>query len=110
VVDAMLVLGKFPRRITVLANAPLFRHPLIGPFLRTIGAVPVIAARRPATTRGRTTRCSPPSSPPCVRGAIPHLSRGRTQPRPTLLPCAGSRAHPARRGDGRTRHGACCCQ
>ena len=41
VVDAMLVLGKCPRQVTVLANAPLFRHPLIGPFLRTIGAVPV---------------------------------------------------------------------
>jgi len=40
-VDPMLIMGTFPRRITVLAKAPLFRHPLIGPFLRTVGALPV---------------------------------------------------------------------
>src|SRR5262247_4176503 len=40
-VDPMLIIGTFPRRITVLANAPLFRHPLIGPFLKAVGALPV---------------------------------------------------------------------
>src|SRR5437899_10918743 len=40
-VDAMLIIATVPRAITVLANAPLFRHPLIGPPLRLIGAVPV---------------------------------------------------------------------
>lgn len=30
IVDAMLILGTFPRRIIPLAKAPLFRHPMIG--------------------------------------------------------------------------------
>ena len=41
VVDAMLIIATVPRTVTVLANAPLFRHPLIGPPLRMMGAVPV---------------------------------------------------------------------
>src|SRR2546430_13974837 len=40
-VDPMLIMGTFPRRITAVAKAPLFRHPLIGPFLRAVGALPV---------------------------------------------------------------------
>jgi len=40
-VDAMLIVASVPRRITPLAKAPLFRHPLIGPFLRLVGAVRV---------------------------------------------------------------------
>jgi 1-acyl-sn-glycerol-3-phosphate acyltransferase len=40
-VDAMLIMATIPRPITVLAKAPLFRHPLIGPPLWMIGAVPV---------------------------------------------------------------------
>src|SRR2546427_12972865 len=41
VVDAMLIIATVPRAVTVLANAPLFRHPLVGPPLRMLGAVPV---------------------------------------------------------------------
>ncbi|MBI2468118.1 MAG: 1-acyl-sn-glycerol-3-phosphate acyltransferase, partial [Candidatus Rokubacteria bacterium] len=41
IVDAMLLLSVIPRRLRTLANAPLFRHPLIGPFLRLVGALPV---------------------------------------------------------------------
>src|SRR5437763_2111677 len=41
VVDAMLLVARLPRRIRTLANAPLFGHPLIGPFLRLLGALPV---------------------------------------------------------------------
>src|SRR5947199_4584591 len=41
VVDAMLVIAIVPRAVSVLANAPLFRHPLIGPLLHMLGAVPV---------------------------------------------------------------------
>ena len=40
-VDAMLIIATVPRAVTVLAKAPLFRHPLIGPPLRLLGAVPV---------------------------------------------------------------------
>jgi len=40
-VDPMLLLGLIPRRLVPVAKAPLFRHPLIGPFLRLLGALPV---------------------------------------------------------------------
>ena len=40
-VDPMLILAAVSRRLTPLAKAPLFRHPLIGPFLALVGAVPV---------------------------------------------------------------------
>src|SRR5438552_16979045 len=41
IVDAMLLLTAIPRPVRTLAKAPLFRHPLIGPFLRRIAALPV---------------------------------------------------------------------
>ena len=87
VVDAMLVLGKCPRRVTVLANAPLFRHPLIGPFLRTIGAVPV-HRRAEAGDDPRKNDAMFATVITALRagGAILIFPEGRTQPRPTLLP------------------------
>src|SRR5262249_62107826 len=48
-VDPMLIMGACPRRLTALAKAPLFRHPLIGPLLLAVGALPV--DRRPAARR-----------------------------------------------------------
>src|SRR5262245_9787170 len=41
VVDAMLLIDVLPRRLHALANAPLFKHPLVGPLLRLLGALPV---------------------------------------------------------------------
>ena len=52
IVDAMLLLVAIPRPMRTLANAPLFRHPLIGPFLRLIGALPV----HPGQVRGERRR------------------------------------------------------
>jgi 1-acyl-sn-glycerol-3-phosphate acyltransferase len=40
-VDPMLLLTSLPRPLVPLAKAPLFRHPLIGPFLLLAGALPV---------------------------------------------------------------------
>src|ERR1041385_5858598 len=40
-VDAMILLAVVPRRLRTLAKAQLFDHPLIGPFLRLLGALPV---------------------------------------------------------------------
>jgi 1-acyl-sn-glycerol-3-phosphate acyltransferase len=86
VVDAMLLVAVVPRRLATLANAPLFRHPLIGPFLCLLGALPVHrrqeagddparnAALFAATTR--TLRAG---------GAILIFPEGRTQPEPVLL-------------------------
>src|SRR5262245_64531931 len=40
-VDPMLLLALIPRRLVAVAKAPLFRHLIIGPFLRLLGALPV---------------------------------------------------------------------
>src|SRR4030095_12409946 len=40
-VDPMLLLALLPRRMVAVAKAPLFRHPIIGPFLLLLGALPV---------------------------------------------------------------------
>jgi glycerol-3-phosphate O-acyltransferase/dihydroxyacetone phosphate acyltransferase len=40
-VDPMLLMTSLPRPLVPLAKAPLFRHPLIGPFLFLAGALPV---------------------------------------------------------------------
>ena len=86
-VDPMLIMATFPRRITVLANAPLFRHPLIGPFLRALGALPV--HRR--TEAGNDPRKNEAMFAAAIAhlkagGAILIFPEGRTQPVPTLLP------------------------
>jgi 1-acyl-sn-glycerol-3-phosphate acyltransferase len=87
IVDPMLIMATFPRRITVLANAPLFRHPLMGPFLRAVGALPV--------NRRAEAGDDPKKNEALFATAIAHLRgggailifpEGRTQARPTLLP------------------------
>jgi 1-acyl-sn-glycerol-3-phosphate acyltransferase len=40
-VDPMLLLAAVPRRLVPVAKAPLFAHPLIGPFLRLVKTIPV---------------------------------------------------------------------
>src|SRR5688572_30501874 len=40
-VDGALVVAAIPRRLVPLAKAPLFRHPIAGPLVRLVGAIPV---------------------------------------------------------------------
>lgn len=40
-VDPMVLVATVDRSLVALAKAPLFRHPLISPFLRLVGAIPV---------------------------------------------------------------------
>src|SRR5262245_40582530 len=86
-VDPMLIMGTFPRRITVLANAPLFRHPLIGPFLHAVGALPV-NRRKEAGDDPRKNEAMFAAAIAYLKagGAILIFPEGRTQPVPTLLP------------------------
>ena len=86
-VDPMLIMGTFPRRITALAKAPLFRHPLIGPFLRAVGALPV--------NRREEAGDDPVRNEAMFAAAIAHLRaggavlifpEGRSQPVPRLRP------------------------
>ena len=40
-VDPLVVIAALPRALRPVAKAPLFRHPLIAPFLALVGAIPV---------------------------------------------------------------------
>src|SRR5436190_174201 len=86
-VDPMLIMGTFPRRITAVAKAPLFRHPLIGPFLRAVGALPV-HRREEAGDDPRKNEALFATAIAHLRagGAVLIFPEGRSQPVPTLLP------------------------
>jgi glycerol-3-phosphate O-acyltransferase / dihydroxyacetone phosphate acyltransferase len=86
VIDAMLIVATFPRQVMVLANAPLFRHPLIGPFLRLMRAVPV-NRRLEAGDDPRKNEALFAAAIHALRsgGTILIFPEGRTQARPTLL-------------------------
>jgi 1-acyl-sn-glycerol-3-phosphate acyltransferase len=62
-VDPMLLLGLLPRRLVSVAKATLFRHPLIGPLLRLVGALPVHRRQEGAPTPRGTGRCFPRRPP-----------------------------------------------
>jgi glycerol-3-phosphate O-acyltransferase / dihydroxyacetone phosphate acyltransferase len=86
-IDPMLVTAAFPRPITVLANAPLFRHPLIGPFLWLVGGVPVHRRLESGDDPAKNVAMFATAIAALRRGgAILIFPEGRTQPRPTLLP------------------------
>lgn len=52
-VDPMLLVATLPRRLRPLAKAPLFKHPLVRPFLAAAGAVPVHRAKESSGDAGR---------------------------------------------------------
>jgi len=86
VVDAMLLVAVVPRRIRTLANAPLFRHPLIGPFLRLLGALPVHRRQEAGNDPARNAELFAATTATLrAGGAIAIFPEGRTQPEPVLL-------------------------
>ena len=87
IVDAMILLAVMPRPLRVLANAPLFRHPLIGPFLRLIGGLPVHRrqeAGNDADPSRNTDLFAATTAALSAGGAIAIFPEGRTQPEPAL--------------------------
>jgi len=87
IVDAMILLAVMPRPLRVLANAPLFRHPLIGPFLRLIGALPVHRrkeAGNDADPSRNTDLFAATTAALRGGGAIAIFPEGVTQPEPAL--------------------------
>ncbi len=44
-VDPMLLVARLPRRLRPLAKSPLFKNPIVRPFLAAVGAVPVQRAK-----------------------------------------------------------------
>jgi 1-acyl-sn-glycerol-3-phosphate acyltransferase len=85
-VDAMLIVAGAPRRVTPLAKAPLFRHPLIGPFLKLIGAVPVHRRVDGADPRLNAAMFASAIAALRAGGALLIFPEGVSQPRPTLMP------------------------
>ena len=86
VVDAMLLVAKLPRRVRTLANAPLFGHVLIGPFLRLLGALPVHRRQEAGTDPARNADLFAATTATLRGGgAIAIFPEGRTQPEPVLL-------------------------
>jgi len=86
VVDAMVLLAIVPRRLRTLAKAQLFQHPLIGPFLRLLGALPV-HRRQEAGDDPRKNDALFAETTRTLRegGGIIIFPEGRTQPEPVLL-------------------------
>jgi glycerol-3-phosphate O-acyltransferase/dihydroxyacetone phosphate acyltransferase len=97
-VDPMLVIAALPRRLTPVAKAPLFRNPLIAPFLHAVGAIPVHRrqegnAGRPEAGPARPERLERNAA--MFRAATATLARGGavlifpeglSQPEPALMP------------------------
>jgi glycerol-3-phosphate O-acyltransferase/dihydroxyacetone phosphate acyltransferase len=86
-VDPMLLLALIPRRMVAVAKAPLFRHPIIGPFLRLLGALPVHRRQdgNPDPGRNRTTFAAA-TAHLGAGGAVLIFPEGVSQPEPALMP------------------------
>ena len=85
IVDAMMLLTVVPRPLRTLANAPLFRHPLIAPFLRLVGALPVHRRQEAGDDPGRNAALFAATTEALrAGGAILVFPEGRTQPEPVL--------------------------
>jgi glycerol-3-phosphate O-acyltransferase / dihydroxyacetone phosphate acyltransferase len=85
IVDAMILMAAFDRPLRVLANAPLFRHPLIGPFLSAIGGLPVHRRQEAGDDPEKNRELFAATTEALGRGsAIAIFPEGRTQPEPAL--------------------------
>jgi glycerol-3-phosphate O-acyltransferase / dihydroxyacetone phosphate acyltransferase len=86
-VDPMLIMTAVRRRLVILAAAPLFRNPVIGPLLRLAGALPVLRRQEGIAERARNDAMFGAVAA-ALRGggAILLFPEGRSQPEPVLLP------------------------
>ncbi|MBI2461205.1 MAG: 1-acyl-sn-glycerol-3-phosphate acyltransferase, partial [Candidatus Rokubacteria bacterium] len=86
-VDPMLLLATIPRRLTPVAKAPLFRHPLIAPFLRLAGAIPVHRRQDPGSdAAGNVEMFRRAAATLGEGGAVLIFPEGLSQPEPVLMP------------------------
>src|SRR4051794_41771628 len=82
----MLLIARLPRRVHMLANAPLFGHPLIGPFLRLVGALPVHRRQEAGADPARHADLfAATTATLCAGGAIAIFPAGRPPPAPGLV-------------------------
>jgi 1-acyl-sn-glycerol-3-phosphate acyltransferase len=86
-VDPLLVLATLPRTLRPVAKAPLFRHPLLAPFLRLAGAVPVHRRRDPGSDPAQNAAMFAAVAAALQNGeAILIFPEGVSQPEPVLIP------------------------
>jgi 1-acyl-sn-glycerol-3-phosphate acyltransferase len=86
-IDPMLVMTAVPRPLVILAAAPLFRNPVIAPFLRLVGALPVLRRQEGIGDPARNDTMFGAVAAALARdGAVLLFPEGRTQPEPVLLP------------------------
>jgi glycerol-3-phosphate O-acyltransferase/dihydroxyacetone phosphate acyltransferase len=86
-IDPMLVMTAIPRPLVILAAAPLFRNPVIAPFLRLVGALPVLRRQEGIGDPARNDAMFGAVTAALARGgAVLLFPEGRTQPEPVLLP------------------------
>ena len=81
------MVAVLPRPVRVLAKAGLFRHPLLGPFLRLMGGVPVQRRLEAGDDPHKNVEMfAAVAAALHAGGAILIFPEGRTQPQPLLLP------------------------
>ena len=86
-VDPMLLLATIPRRLVPIAKAPLFAHPLIGPFLRLIRTIPVHRPQDEGSDPARNREMFGAVIATLRKGgAILIFPEGLSQPEPALMP------------------------
>jgi 1-acyl-sn-glycerol-3-phosphate acyltransferase len=85
-VDPMLLLAALPRPLQPLAKSGLFRHPIIAPFLRLAGALPVHRRQDAGSDMSGNALTFQAVSTALGRGeAILIFPEGVSQPEPTLM-------------------------
>jgi 1-acyl-sn-glycerol-3-phosphate acyltransferase len=86
-VDPLLVLATMPRSLRPVAKAPLFRHPLLAPFLRLAGALPVHRRHDPGSDPAQNVATFAAAATALRNGeAILIFPEGVSQPEPVLMP------------------------
>jgi len=86
-VDGVLLLATLPRRLVSVAKAPLFSNPLVGPFLKLIGALPAHRRQEGGTDPARNEDLFAASTETLRGGdAILIFPEGVSQPEPILMP------------------------
>jgi 1-acyl-sn-glycerol-3-phosphate acyltransferase len=88
-VDGALLVAALPRRLVPVAKAPLFSHPVAGPLLRLVGAIPVHRRQDApgATDPARNAEMFADAAATLRRSnSILIFPEGVSQPEPTLMP------------------------
>ncbi|HEY1434456.1 MAG TPA: 1-acyl-sn-glycerol-3-phosphate acyltransferase, partial [Thermoanaerobaculia bacterium] len=84
-VDGMLLMATVQRPLRALAKAPLFHHPLIGPFLHMVGGLPVNRRKESGDNPVKNAALFAATTAALRAGeAIMIFPEGTTQPEPAL--------------------------